>query len=206
VPWWLAGGAPAPVAVFQPKGAASLAASYINLVNPGTYDATAPVTAPTLDATGWVFASNAWLDTGITLSNPSSGWSAAVQFANVGGANQAPLLGVQNDAGTRSFGLRPYRTTGVVTYDNSYFLNVSPQLAAGTIGIAGNQGYRNGTADGGTVSYFSWTPFHTIYIASAKNSSAQVYLPCSIAAAVIWNTSTGHATWMPAVHAAMAAL
>lgn len=42
-PWYLAGGAPTPIAVYQPKGAASLAASYVNLANPGTYDAAADV-------------------------------------------------------------------------------------------------------------------------------------------------------------------
>jgi hypothetical protein len=54
--WWLAGGIhPSQVvAAYQPKGAASLAASYINLANPGTNDAQVGV-APTLDSSGWVF-------------------------------------------------------------------------------------------------------------------------------------------------------
>jgi hypothetical protein len=42
------------ILALQPRGAASLANSYINLANPGTYDA-APGVAPTLDATGWTF-------------------------------------------------------------------------------------------------------------------------------------------------------
>lgn len=44
-----------PKAAFQPIGAASLAASYVSLYNPTTWDA-APVVAPTFDAaTGWEF-------------------------------------------------------------------------------------------------------------------------------------------------------
>ncbi len=41
IPWWLAGGIPAEncIAAYQPKGAASYAASKVNLANPGTYDA-----------------------------------------------------------------------------------------------------------------------------------------------------------------------
>jgi hypothetical protein len=69
VPWWLAGGVAAAnaIAVYQPKGAADLAASYVNLANPGTYDA-APGTAPTFDAaTGWTFnGSTQYLTTGVT--------------------------------------------------------------------------------------------------------------------------------------------
>ncbi len=59
--WWEAGGAPAPVWVYTPKGAASLAASYSNLANPGTYDAN-PQVAPAWDAgTGWTSDGTKWL-------------------------------------------------------------------------------------------------------------------------------------------------
>ena len=49
--WWLSGGVSAAncVAAYQPIGATSLAASYTNLANPGTYTA-APGVAPTFDA------------------------------------------------------------------------------------------------------------------------------------------------------------
>ena len=88
--WWLAGGAPAPVAAYQPKGAASLATSYVNLVNPGTYDA-APGTAPTLDANGWVFnGTDQYLSTGVTLSrNPAD----ICLFVRCTGATRATLIG-----------------------------------------------------------------------------------------------------------------
>jgi hypothetical protein len=51
-PWWYVAGQTC-VAAYQPIGAPSLAASYVILANPGTYDA-APGVAPTFDAaTGW---------------------------------------------------------------------------------------------------------------------------------------------------------
>jgi hypothetical protein len=51
--WYRAGGSPQPVAAYQPIGAASLAASYVNLANPGVNDA-APGVAPTwASGTGW---------------------------------------------------------------------------------------------------------------------------------------------------------
>jgi hypothetical protein len=50
--WYLAGGAPMPIAAYQPIGAAGLAASYENLVD--TFDAS-PGVAPTFDAArGWI--------------------------------------------------------------------------------------------------------------------------------------------------------
>jgi len=55
--WWLSGGISAANAIlaYQAKGAASYAASLVNLANPGTYDAYAG-SAPTWAAgTGWTF-------------------------------------------------------------------------------------------------------------------------------------------------------
>lgn len=57
--WWTDTGIPADqfIAVYQPKGAASLAASYVNLANPGTYDLaqTNPLHPVQLVADGWNF-------------------------------------------------------------------------------------------------------------------------------------------------------
>ena len=56
--WWLAGGIAAAncVAAYQPKGAASYAASKVNLANPGTYDLVKITNDPDFDAaTGWTF-------------------------------------------------------------------------------------------------------------------------------------------------------
>lgn len=52
--WWVVPGVTC-VAAYQPKGTASLAASYINLISPGTNDAIPVTGAPTFNAAlGWV--------------------------------------------------------------------------------------------------------------------------------------------------------
>ena len=69
--WWKIS---SPVVAYQPKGAVSLAASYSNLVNPGTNDAALGV-APTWNATdGWIFnGSTQYLSTGaLTLTGEST--------------------------------------------------------------------------------------------------------------------------------------
>lgn len=58
-PWWLAGGIPKEncLMAYKPIGAASYAASLVNLASPGRYDA-AEGNAPTFNPTyGWVFSS-----------------------------------------------------------------------------------------------------------------------------------------------------
>lgn len=51
--WWEAGGATGAVAVWQGKGAASKAASLINLANPGTYDLSENGSVTWASADGW---------------------------------------------------------------------------------------------------------------------------------------------------------
>jgi len=98
VSWWLAGGVIDPancIAAYQPKGAASYAASKVNLANPGTYDAVDGAAYPTWSAdTGWTFNKllsqylkscprTAYTTTGIIryTNNPASVMSAqAVMF------------------------------------------------------------------------------------------------------------------------------
>ncbi len=69
--WWLSGGISAAncIAAYQPKGAADLAASYVNLANPGTYNA-APGVAPTWAAAdGWTFGGTNYLLCGSATLN-----------------------------------------------------------------------------------------------------------------------------------------
>lgn len=83
-PWWLAGGVSPEncVAAYQPIGADSLQASYLNLANPGTYNA-APGVAPGFIAEwGWIFnGTSGYLTTGVTLA---SGYSLICRFITTG--------------------------------------------------------------------------------------------------------------------------
>ena len=70
--WWTVAGKTC-VAAYQPIGAASLAASYSNLANPGTYDAS-PGTAPTFDAeNGWTYSGE---HNGMGIGSPITGTGA----------------------------------------------------------------------------------------------------------------------------------
>jgi len=100
--WWnLFGAIPNAnvVAAYQPKDAANLAASYVNLVTPGTYDA-APGTAPTWDATsGWIFnGSTQYLTTGITPVIDQS-YSAIVRFTDATGGPGDWIFGALDSIG-----------------------------------------------------------------------------------------------------------
>ena len=98
VPWYLSGGILAAncIAAYQPKGAASLAASYVNLANPGTYDA-APVVAPTWDAVnGWVGDGTQYLNTGVV---PAANYSMFVRFSGAPQNVYKALCGSYGGAG-----------------------------------------------------------------------------------------------------------
>ena len=148
VDWWLAGGISAAncIAAYQAKGAASLAASYVNLANPGTYDA-APGVAPTwVSGTGWTFnGSNQYLETGIVPDNDQS-WSVFCQFDN-GALNLLRSLIALDDGSGKQFILRHYQSDKTV-YGNGSFVFVASPIASGNLGISGNQGYKNGISDG----------------------------------------------------------
>jgi hypothetical protein len=156
------------VAVYQPKGAASLAASYVNLVNPGTYNA-APGTAPTFaEATGWTFAaaSTQYLTTGIV---PASGWSMLVRFSGV--SNNGALAGAWTSGGNTYFYLLPNNTSDSKHYyGGGTFLGVPGLHTVGVMAIAGVTGYLNGVSDA-TMTAWSGTATRQITI-GAFNAGA----------------------------------
>lgn len=147
--WWVVAGKTT-VAAYQPKGAASLAASYVNLANPGTYDAT-PVTAPGWSSgNGWEFtaANSHYLSSGITPT--SSSWTVLVRYSGVTGDNRG-LFGFY--AGGYGFLIEVMAASNRMDmyngldYPSGYF-NVAPALTAGVYGFAGKTAYRDGISDG----------------------------------------------------------
>ena len=204
VPWWLAGGAPTPVAVYQPIRSASLAASYVNLANPGTYDA-APGTAPTFNAaTGWTFnGTTQYLRTGIIASDLT--YSIVLRFSG------RSVSGDRVECGAITF--HPNRRTleiaanisGLRIYGNgNNSREVSPGVESGVMGMAGMACYLNGISDG-TIAAFEAASLHALYLGCLNiEGSPSYHSNASLQACAIWNTSTNHATWMPAVSAAVA--
>lgn len=204
--WWLAGGAPAPVAAYQPKGAASLATSYVNLVNPGTYDA-APGTAPTHDtATGWTFVSGQYLTTGIVVGTARD-WAMLVRFSNVTLVANSVFAGaIMIASGYPRFTLGLEGAGSPRLYGNGGYLGTGTQAAAAVMAMAATKGYWNGSQESGSISSVSGDISIGIDIGRRRRSDNKhdMHFAGSIQAVAVWSISTNHATWMPAVMAACA--
>jgi hypothetical protein len=198
--WYLAGGSPLPVAVYVPKGAADLAASYVNLANPGTYNA-APGTAPTFAAaTGWTFAaaSSQYLDTGLVMA--SNTYSVVVRFSGAVN-NSGRLFGYSS--GTAILSIVPDNGT-VARYSYANNVDVAPDLAAGVLAITPTNGYRNGTSEASMAGY-SGTNARSMYIGAINSGSASLFFSGNILALAIYN-ATLTAPQVAAISAAMALL
>jgi hypothetical protein len=206
VPWWRAGGAPAPVAAYQPLGAASLAASYINLANPGTYDA-APGTAPSFNAaTGWTFnGSSQYLNTGIAPATQT--YTFLVRYTNVNSGGYSYIFGARNSANNRYIGyaykLDP--STGVGSYLHGPATNIiylASAQASGVAGIAGKDVYWNG-ASVSTFAAATWADMAGMRIGTRDTNFG--FFGGYVAAFVSYATALT-APQAAAVSAAMAAL
>lgn len=178
--WWLAGGvsSSACIAAYQAKGAASQAASYINLANPGTYNLTLGV-APAWDTTnGWTFdGTSMYLRTGVI---PLYTWSILVRFAGLSGSDAR--------MGASSYFVIAPRFYGSTFYQNGGgSLTVAGNFVDGVMGMAAKNAYLN-DALVGVISAGTTNPDMEIYI-GARNFVGSPNQPIAgkILAAGIWN-------------------
>ena len=146
--WWLSGGIAAAncVAAYQPKGAASYAASLVNLTGNATYDATGYNT-PTWDASyGWNligYSPFKYIRTGIT--SMTTGWSIV---ALVDTSVAASVFGVSNAAGKQKRVALNFNGGRASWYlDSGLYGTGTSSIKAGNVAILGNKGYVNGTLD-----------------------------------------------------------
>lgn len=201
VPWWLAGGVAAGdcVAAYQAKGAASYAASKINLANPGTYNAADGTAYPTWNAaTGWTFNGTMWLTTGIA---PSVNMSMLVRYHNSSGAIGC-LIG-SRDTNWCDLWWQVSGGAGV-QYGHGSYLNVTPSLASGVLGFAGQRGYRNG-ADDGVIGAGTGVPAVNMLIGARAQPTAANHYTGDILAISVYSVNIT-ATQVAAITAAMQAL
>jgi len=169
LPWYNAGGCPNPIACWQPKAAdgwnpANIAASYVNRVNPGTYDAFAGVAPAWAAATGWTGNGlTTFLRTGLV---PQSGHSLLVRFNS--GTNAGYAVGVMRTAGGNTWlGLQPARLAASVSYiSRASQIIVAPQLLGGTLLVTGTDCFRNGVDEG------------NIAAGGAAGNTRELYLLC----------------------------
>jgi len=195
---------------YQPKGAASFAASLVDLSGNGN-NAGDPggANTPGWDAVnGWTFVSvNAeYLTTTFVPQNDQS-QSMLGQFTNYGFAAAQYLCGCRGGAPTIDrwyIGMR--LVAADIYYGNGGVSNVTPTIAAGNVGVAGNSGYRNGVAEGGAIGAYGVAPTQPLYIGSANIGGGPVGpIDASIQAFVVYDC-TLTAPQMLAVATAMAAL
>ena len=203
--WYLAGGisASACVAAYQPKGAASLAASYINLANPGTYDA-APGVAPTwASSTGWTFnGTSQYLKTGIV---PSTGWSAIIRFDSLVATGSFQYLLGMDDAAGKGFHIAADTTLSANSWRNPSAINYSRSAGAGVLAMNATTAFVDGSAVPGS---FSGTVPSVAVFVGARNRLGEglgAYTKGNIVGAAIYNVSLS-AAQIGAVTAAMQAL
>lgn len=185
-PWWLAGGIDpsACVAAYQPVGASSLAASYVNLANPGTYNATLG-TAPAFSGeTGWQFdggTSKRYLRTGIV---PLSTYSMLARFSNAVTNNIFRSVCGAYQIDKRYYFYSSY-TDGKHYYGYGTAYSATPNLSQGVMANCAGDGYLNGVYEGSTAG--GTMPEVEIYIGGVNNNgSLGGYFDGNIQAIVIY--------------------
>lgn len=163
--WWQVAGKTC-VAAYKANGVASLAASYVNLANPGTYDA-APGVEPTLTADGWQFdgSTQKLILSNLKLNRPLSMLIAGSQAgASAGGflwTGGTAYEGVGFGLGSTFSAANGY-VVGVATL-TGWLTSVSVANIAGFV-LAITFGA------GGSGSVASWTSFLNGSVAASNNS------------------------------------
>lgn len=203
--WWEAGGATGTVQVLQPKGAASYAASLLDLSGNGNNASEGA--APTWDTVdGWTFSgtpADTFLDTGIV---PASGWTMVVRFSN-GGVTTGTMIVAGLGSGTPSrFFLDTCEDTTNHVYGAGGFTVVANRITSGVMAIAGQQGYLDGVADGAAASGSGWTTTRSVYIGGNNNGGLRNATYAGNVQAIAIYDNTLDAATVAAVSAAMAAL
>lgn len=200
-PWYRLGGAPLPIAAYEPKGAASLAASYINKINPGTYDITAVTTAPAHNpTTGWQFTVDP-LNTGIQVNSLS--WSYIVKVAGLETGQTRGVCGAYGTSDTVSCMLLKLNT-GIRSYYGAASLTKTPEFTDGTYAVCGKKRYRNGVDEASDVPAGGSAPAVNFYIGAYNNNGvvAAALTQGYISSFAIWNSILTPAQVL-AIHGAM---
>jgi hypothetical protein len=165
-PWYLSGGIAAAncLAAYQPKGAANLAASYINLANPGTYNCTVGARpAPDWDITnGWIFdggTSKRVLNTNLVNAN---NYSAVVRISNAAAIEGAAFGEVR--AGQTNLNIFPRYSNPRAYFRDGGNYDQALTYAAGVLAVTSTKAYANGIEIGTLTGTLSGTTTYTIVI------------------------------------------
>ncbi len=183
-------------AAYQPKWAGSLAASYTDLSGEG-HDA-GVVVAPTWDAVnGWIFNGSTQYVTTTFVPQADYSQSVIVQFTNVTTNNTAICNNIASTNGY--FGIVP-RRWGTMRYCHGGVTAQAPDHLSGNLCVAGQQGYRDGVADGAAIPTGPVDTAKGLYIGAGNLG---LYCACKIQAIAIYDCALT-SDQVAAVAAAMA--
>lgn len=190
--WWTIDGQTC-VAAYQPIGAASLAASYTNLANPGTYDA-APGVAPAFDtATGWTFnGTTQYLVTG-AVPSVNGTWSLFGLYSDFDTAASSTWSGITgtwngSDAAGNFAVILKSGLGGRAFRNGNQPLTVENYVTAGVIGLAGRVAYQDGSTVG-TITAGDGSGTNTKDIWFCRINTTTEYAKVKIQAVAIYSTT-----------------
>lgn len=174
------------VGAYRAKGAASYAASKVNLPNPGVNNLAEGNGVVLWDATnGWQLtrAESKYLTTGIV---PQKTWSALVRFAGAESGITGFIFGTDTSAGGgASFSV--LRTSGGPIQYRNWATLTGTNYAVGVAGITPTDGYKDGIDDGDIVQTQTGIA-PTIYIGCVNNAGVPAFfLTVNIQAIVFFN-------------------
>lgn len=199
--WWEVAGKTCYCA-YQPKGAASLAASYTDLS--GNARNCGPGNAPGWDAVnGWMFdvASAHTLDCGWAGPQGQT-WSALVVFTNLTGSR---FVFGHTDGGAYVSGYYSHRSVERRVYAGGTSATVGARIASGVSGYAGKQGYVNGLPSGSPMVDVSRTGAQNNMAVGSCSGAADTFMSVYVQA-IVWYSDVLSDGEVATVSAAMAAL
>lgn len=155
---------PGVVAAYQPVRAPDSLSARYNMARGGDNRHRAELgVLPTWSAvTGWTFDGvTTYLAIGIL---PQTGFSHLAQYVDASGTGY--ICGTSNAYNYFAFQMRASDGTvpGYVLYSTGSAVSVDPRLLTGNLGLAGEQPYRNGIADGAAIAYAEWSATQEMYI------------------------------------------
>lgn len=170
--WWdLDGTITSCVAAYQPKGAASLAASYDNLTGNATYDCVAG-SAPSLDANGW-YGASAYLKTGVV---PQANYTMIARISSHNHKDVGIIIGCV--ASGNNFYFKMGSTTNNMAFCNGTneveWAQGTYVISNGIYAIAGSNGYYGGTAKVATLDNTWGTNTNDIWLMKANSNGTPV--------------------------------
>jgi hypothetical protein len=157
-------------AAYQPKGATSLSASYVDLSGNGN-NCVAGV-APSWDVVnGWRFNDTTTYLTTTFVPQMDASQTMIIQFTNR--VSVIRYIAGMRDADDMRFAISPFLNTGRAYY-NGIGQQVAGSVSSGNLCVSGVQGYLNGAADGAAfASAWGGVATSQVYIGCWNNSGSQ---------------------------------